>query len=303
MQDAIVARLASSLVTQLTEADGRRAERRGNPALPDLVAQGWSLTERGGSHDAFAQARRAFERALALDPDNVWALVGAANADMVVALNFRPNDRAALLASAEATVAKALSLAPNNATAHLVLGIIQIHTDRADQGVRECERALELNRNLLNAHGHIGFAKIRLGRPEETEAHIEAALALNPDDRYAYLWHLFAGLAKIYLDKDEEALSRLRRSIEANRNNPLSHFLLAAALAHLGRLSEAQSAVKAGLAINPTFTIAAMRSGSTDNRAPNAGGQRVIEGLRKAGVPEGRPIPGAVRATPGPDGR
>jgi tetratricopeptide (TPR) repeat protein len=146
---------------------------------------------------------------------------------------------------------------------------------------------LELNRNLAIAHANIGFGKIQLGRAEEAEPHIEEALRLSPRDVGAYVFFIYAGLAKLHLGCDEEAVAWLRRSIEANRNNPMSHFLLAAALARLGRPSEAKSEVSAGLAINPTFTIARLRAApSTDNPVANAGGERVIDGLRKAGLPE-----------------
>ena len=62
-----------------------------------------------------------------------------------------------------------------------------------------------------------------------------------------------AGMAKHHLGSWEQAVAWFRRSIEANRNYPLAHFRLAAALAQLGRLDEARSAVKAGLALNPTL--------------------------------------------------
>jgi tetratricopeptide (TPR) repeat protein len=94
-------------------------------------------------------------------------------------------------------------------------------------------------------------------------------------------------VAKLYLSKEEEAVAWLRRSIEANTNHASSHFGLAAALARLGRLPEARSEAQAGLAINPTFTISRMRaSGSSDNPTAVAGRERIIDGLRKAGVPE-----------------
>jgi tetratricopeptide (TPR) repeat protein len=206
---------------------------------------------------------------------------------LFVALSFYPDDRAARLAAAEATLTKALSIAPDHALAHLCMGIILIHTHRALEGIRECERALELNQNFALAHAHIGFGKIQLGRAQETEAHIQEALRLSPRDVMAYLFFMFAGLAKFSLGRDEEAVEWLRRSIEANRNNPMSHLVLAGALANLGRLPEARSEVKAGLAVNPTLTLARMRSGaSTDNPEANAGGERLINGLRKAGVPE-----------------
>jgi tetratricopeptide (TPR) repeat protein len=166
-------------------------------------------------------------------------------------------------------------------------GIIRIHTNRVLQGVREFERALALHRNLANAHGQIGAAKILLGRAEDTEAHVQEALRLSPRDTLVYLWCMFAGWAKFYLGKEEEAVAWLRRSIETNRNFPMSHFFLAAALAHLGRLPEAQSEVQAARAMNPAFAIDRLRaSGSSDDPVAVGGRDRLIEGLRKAGVPE-----------------
>ena len=99
---------------------------------------------------------------------------------------------------------------------------------------------------------------------------------------------LIVGLAKIFLGRDEEAVAWLLRSIEANRNHALSHFSLAASRAHLGGMSEARAATKAGLALNPTFTIRRLRAGaSSDNPTYLAQRERVIDGLRKAGLPEG----------------
>jgi len=96
-----------------------------------------------------------------------------------------------------------------------------------------------------------------------------------------------AGIAKLVLCRDEEAISWLRRAIETNRNYPMAHLWLAVALAHLGRLTEAQTAAQAGLALHPSFTIARLRAGaSSDNPIYLAQRARIFEGLRKAGVPE-----------------
>ena len=109
-----------------------------------------------------------------------------------------------------------------------------------------------LDRNLASAHANIGFGKIFIARAEEAEAHIGEALRLSPCDTNAYIWMTFAGIAKFHLGFYEQAVAWFRRSIEANRNYPHAYFQLAAALAQLGRIHEAHSAVKAGLALNPT---------------------------------------------------
>jgi hypothetical protein len=64
---------------------------------------------------------------------------------------------------------------------------------------------------------------------------------------------------------------------------------LAAALAQLDRLDEARSAVKAGLAHNPAFTISRFRASRTawsDDPTYLAQLEPIFDGLRKAGVPE-----------------
>ena len=255
MQDEIVSRLANTLNAQLIAAEARRAEHSLHPNAMDLYFQGMACWNKGLTPEYMTQARGFFERALALDPGNIEALVGAAQVNTAIGANFFTNDRIARFAAAEAASTKALSIAPNHAAAHLVLGIVHIFTNRAAQGIAECERALALDRNLATAHAFIGFAKYALGRAEETEAHIHEALRLSPRDIFAYQWMMFVGIAKLLLGADAEAVAWLRRSIEANRNFPFAHFLLAAALALLGELDEARAAAQAGLALNPGFTI------------------------------------------------
>jgi TolB-like protein/class 3 adenylate cyclase len=287
MQDEIVARLANTLSRQVIAAEARHAERKPNPDSLDLCFQGWARFHKGYASDDLPAARGFFERAIALDPTNVFALVGVAAVDSAVALNFLPSDRTGRLGAAEAALNKALSLAPDSAMVHLLLGVVQMHTNRAAQGVRQCERALELDRNLAGAHAQIGNGKLLLGQAEDTEAHIWEALRLSPRDTRAYLWCLFAGLAKFNLGREEEAVAWLRRSIETNGNFPSSRFLMAATLARLGQLREARSEAQVGLAIVPAFTISRFRADAASDR-PDAVAEleRYIDGLRKAGVLE-----------------
>ena len=79
-----------------------------------------------------------------------------------------------------------------------------------------------------------------------------------------------------------------RRAIELNPNLPLTHFFLAATLAHLGKLEEAQAETQVGLALDPTFTVRRHVLGrESDNPVFVRQIERVTVGLRKAGVPEG----------------
>jgi hypothetical protein len=64
---------------------------------------------------------------------------------------------------------------------------------------------------------------------------------------------------------------------------------MAVALAQLRRLDEARSAVKAGLALNPAFSISRARATWTtvsDDPTYLAQFETILEGMRLAGVPE-----------------
>jgi tetratricopeptide (TPR) repeat protein len=286
MQDEIVSGLANELNAQLIEAEAQRAQRSLHPDAMDSSFQGNSCWNKGMTPERMAQARGSFERALTLDPENIEALVGMAAVDTASAAYLIVNDPNVRLAAAEATLIKALSMSPQYARAHLFLGAVQISTKRAAQGIRECERALALDRNLADAHGFIGWAKVLIGQSEEAEAHILEAFRLSPRDTGAFRWMHWVGLAQLHLGADAEAVPWLRRCLEANRNYPIAHFLLAAALALLGSLEEARDAVRAGLALHPTFTLRRTRGRMSDDPTFRAGSKRIREGMRMAGVPE-----------------
>ncbi|MGB7973304.1 MAG: adenylate/guanylate cyclase domain-containing protein [Roseiarcus sp.] len=289
MQDDIVARLANMLNVQLAAAEARRAERAPTPDSMDLYFQGLACLNRGPSPDNVAQARSFFDRALAADPDNVDALIGSARADVREGANFFVTDPMAAFAAAEAKLTKALSSVPDHARGHRLLGYVEILTKRAVQGIAECERALELDRNLASAHAFIGLGKTFIGRAEETEAHISEALRLSPRDPNAHTWKGFAGIAQNQLGGWDQAVAWFRRAIEANRNYPHPYFVLGVALAQLGRMDEAHSAVKAGLALNPSFTVARARviwTAMSHDPTYLTTLEPILDGLRKAGVPE-----------------
>ena len=287
LQDEIVAHAANALNTRLVDAEARRAEKIPDPNSMDLYFRGMALVNKGFAATNMSAARDFFDRALAIDPDNVDALVGSAIVNTFFGATFPEDDGAKRLVAAETALAKALSLAPEHPMAHLCMGDVYNSTNRAEQAIGEFERALVLDRNFAAAHAHIALSKFYLGRGEETEVHVHEALRLSPRDAWVFIWLWFAGIAKLSLGRDPEAVAHLRGSIEANRNFARSYFYLAAALAHLGRLEEAREAVRAGLAASPHFTVSVVRAAAfSGNPTYLARRDRIIEGMRKAGVPE-----------------
>jgi TolB-like protein len=286
MQDEIVSHLANALGHELAHAEARRAERAANPDSMDHYFLGRAMAHKGHTAPILDAARLHYDRALELDPDNVDALVAHAWIDLAYVTDWLSEDRRERLLSAEAYVDKALKLTPDSAAAHCALGALRMQDNRAAQGIAACERALAIDRNFAAAHGYIGLAKVYAGRSEETEAHILEALRISPRDSNVGASMFTVGVAKFHLGRNEEALAWLSRSIELDPNSP--RFCLAATLAHLDHIGEAREAARACLEINPSFTIARFRSQTaSDHPVYLAGRERMYEGLRKAGIPEG----------------
>ena len=288
MQDEIVSRLANTLNAQFIEAEARRAESSLHPNSMDFYFQGMAWFNKGQTPEHMAQAAGFFERALALDPKNIEALVGMASVNMTTATTYLTDDRVPRLVAAEMALTKALSLAPHHAGAHVVLGTVKILTNRVAQGVAECEQALVLDRNLAGAHAGIGLAKFFMGRGAETEAHVREAFRLSPRDTSLPV--------DAVCRARQVAARRPRRSDRLvspkYRGQPqfssLSISFLAAALVLLGAVDEARAAAQAGLVLDPGFTIRRFRAGvSSDNPIYLAWRERVYRACTWPVCPRG----------------
>jgi tetratricopeptide (TPR) repeat protein len=280
-----VSRIANALDAELIAAEARKGQR--SAGATDLVFQGTDLVYKIPTPDNLTKARGLFARALTLDPDNAMALVQLAIAGLLESLSSSSGRREAVLGEAEANATRAVMLAPNYALAHLILGNVFLLTNRAMEGIAECEQSLALDRNLADAHASIGAAKMQLGRSEETEAHVLEAFRLSPRDIFAYRWMCTLGVAKLRIGADGDAVVWLRRSVEANRNFPPAHFYLAAALILTGAQEQAEPEVRAGLALDPTLTIGRIVSGlPSSDPTVLAYRERIREAMRLAGIPE-----------------
>jgi hypothetical protein len=101
MQDEIVSRLANTLDAQLIVAEARRAERLQHPDAMDLYFQGMASIFKGLIEEHLTSARDFFERALAIDPRNIDALVGLALVDLTTGGALLTDHRAEFFSAAE----------------------------------------------------------------------------------------------------------------------------------------------------------------------------------------------------------
>ena len=115
-----------------------------------------------------AEARHAYEQALALDP---------ALADAHVNLG-RLFHAAGETAPAEAHYQAAIGHAPDDAIAHFNLGGLLEDTGRAPAAVESYQRALAADPDFADAHYNLGLLLDRLGRRTAAMAHLRTARRL-----------------------------------------------------------------------------------------------------------------------------
>ena len=118
-------------------------------------------------------------RAMALDPESIEAAIDTAHIDFAIGSSSMADDGPAHFRAAEKALNNVLLRVPNHPRAHMLLGAVQIRTNRAAKGIAQCRQALALDRNLADAHGFIGLGMHALGRGEEVEGHTGSQAATD----------------------------------------------------------------------------------------------------------------------------
>ena len=289
LQVEAVSRLANSLGVELVKAEALRAmrERPKNPDAVDLTMRGWTVLNSNPGKAGLQDALSLFERALALDPQNVSAMLGL-NDDLVALLdNSFSDDRAGDIARAEETIDRALTLEPNNSSAHYEKSLFYDATRQWGLAIAEAEKAIADDRNNAGAYALAGFDKIYLGRVEDSFAGVETALRLSPRDPNVTWWQYDICHLHSHLAHWEQAIEWCNKSVASGNQTQWPYSDLAAAHARLGHMKEAKEAAAQVLKFDPDFTIQGWIDHWSDDPTFNAQLQRIVEGARKAGIPEG----------------
>jgi adenylate cyclase len=290
LEDEITGRLARRLDLELIDAETRRAqsERPNNPDAVGLTMRGWSVLNQPFSREQLTRARNLFEKALAIDPEYAKALVGLAWA-LTVEVQYRwTTAPAEQLTRADGIVTRVLSGSSDDAMAHFVKGdILRAQGKDFDAAIREYEAAISINPSLAPAYAALGGAQIRAGRSEEAFAPLQMAVRLSPRDPLLNISYFYICHAYTHLAKDDEAIKWCRRSVAVS---PfwIAYVDLASAYAWTGRIDEAHAAVAQLLKLMPNYTVARWANEKfSDNPVFLAQYRRIVEGLQKAGLPEG----------------
>jgi adenylate cyclase len=292
LQLEVVARLGYSLDTELIKAEALKAERQrpNNPDAVDLTmrAEAALLNYNTANKAAWNDAIAMLERALALDPKYEPALSGLANALQARVSTGWSDDPAGDLERAQKTADAALTLRPHDAWAHMAKAWIFEHKHEYRSAIAEAEAAIGDDPNNANAIAYAGFWKMYLGRSEEGVAAIERALRLSPHDFQEPIWQLHLCYLHNYLAQWDQSIEWCEKALANNvRERESALASLAAAYALAGHDKEAKETAANLRKIDPDITVKkAEGSNASDDPTYRAQSARIVEGLRKAGLPE-----------------
>ena len=290
LQVDFVARLANSLGVEFVKAENVRAmrERPNNPNAVDLLIRGWAAWDKGFTAANVNEAIGDFERALQLDPDYTMAKIALAEGLVERVVGTMGGNKAVDLPRAEALVASALSEQPDSALAHFVKANLAFARRQFNDMLSELDVAIENDRNFAAAYNQRGVAHTLLGRAKEAIPEIETALRLSPRDPARNAWEWNICNAYSLLAEWEKAVEWCQKSIATNSGHWLPYVDLAAANSWLGHDAEARAAVAGLLKLKPGLTMQQVTSIKfSDDPQFQREAQRMFEGLRKAGLPEG----------------
>jgi adenylate cyclase len=234
------------------------------------------------TRDGVAEATRLAHRALELDPRfaPVAALAGHCHALSVIwgyAIDpqFERQEAVRLFRQALSlddgdpeTLARAALISS------FMVGDYESEIEMAD-------RAVALNPNSFFAWHWRGWVYRNAGLPEEALGSFERATRMSPVDPLLHSTFSGIGYAFIELGRFDEAIVAGKKGLRQNASFSPTHRCLASAFAHLGRDAEAHEAAARLLAVDPAFTISAWVARGGQSKA-----KLLIEGLRKAGLPE-----------------
>jgi adenylate cyclase len=293
-QDAIVTRLANTLDFQLLYAEGARLKRTpaANPDAEDLALQCSAGSYKAGGIGKEADAAYALcDQALAIDPNNVRALTELGVKFWLPAVLGLSSDPKGDLERADELESKALALKPDEVLAHSRKGWVLQAQGRNDEAVAEFERALALNPSNPDGDAGLGWTHLRLGEFDQSVEYLDKAIRLSPYDRAVPYWYGAEAQASFGLKRYDQAIEQFRKVIAINPNDiPWAHTMLVAALALTHHDAEAREALQRYLALpstGPLRTIAAWKAhDESQHWLPAVVGERVYDGLRKAGMPE-----------------
>jgi adenylate cyclase len=286
VQDELTREIVSALAIKLRDADRKRlgGEQTCSPEAYDCFLRGRELWYRQ-TKDSNALALEMLSRAVELDPNFAPAHAFLAIAHVRDYLNQWSASPSLSLERGLQSAQRAANANGDDPHALWALGSAYLWLRRYDEAERELEKAISLNANFSWAHVILGLVRHYARKSEQSLECFERAISLDP---YADIYLHFQAQAYFQLGDYEKTIEILKRRITRNPDTDISRALLAASYGQLGRIREARLEWRELLRINPRYSLEHRRRVLPYKDPQDF--ERFVEGLRKAGLPNGEEV-------------
>ncbi|MGD9032635.1 MAG: adenylate/guanylate cyclase domain-containing protein, partial [Desulfobacteraceae bacterium] len=292
VQSEITKEIITALEVKLTMGEQARLFAKGtdNVEAWALGIKAWKIFSKYSKENT-TKARELLERAIKLDPNYPFLWMCLASTHFVDARLAWTKSQAESLKRAMEFTEKTLSLDPENPFAHSVLGNIYLFQRQHEKAIAEGQRAISLDPNFADGYALLAQTMRYSGRFEEALELIKKAIRLSPIHRAFYTLTLAA--AYLSLERYEEAIQVSEQLIERWRRGECpprwGYPRLILAYMGLGRDEEARAKAEELLRIVPTYSLERIPKMSPYKDSAHL--ERILNALRKAGLPETPPLP------------
>jgi DNA-binding winged helix-turn-helix (wHTH) protein/Tfp pilus assembly protein PilF/TolB-like protein len=208
------------------------------------------------SRERFAASQAMLKSALAQDPDNV-DIEAALAADLLRGVQTKwyvGQEAEAAEHKAQSLIERALAAHPRYLPALEDYCRFMTATDRFVEALVACANALTVDPWDGLVRFNLGMAQDELGRFPDALATFEEADRYDTPQVSRWTWLLGAGLTLLLMERDQEALPWLQRSLAITPGTGRTQMLLAVAYQRLGRTDEARAEMAKVLELRPGST-------------------------------------------------
>jgi TolB-like protein/Flp pilus assembly protein TadD len=283
LQDEIAISIAAAVIPEVNTAEQRSAMRK-HPQNLDA----WSSCHKAFWHlytfelPQLELAQSLFEKAIEHDPSYSQPYAGLAYSQMMTL--WYDSSKKDLLETANQNARRAIYLDNRDSYAHFALGRILSMQHEFEEATMELKTAIELNPSFGRAYFGLASVAVYAGNYAQALEPIDTAIRLSPADPHLWTFYNIKSRARVGLGKYEEAEYWARKAVRLPSATFWSDLALVSTLGYLGRENEARLAIQDLYRKKPGYSLE--QYARDDFVLTPAAHQVVVEGLRKAGLPE-----------------
>jgi adenylate cyclase len=289
IQDEITQTVVGAIEPEIGRAERDRAKSKPAANLDawDLYHRGLSQIWEQGEHGQSGNLEKAldnFNKCIEMDPQFARAYVGVAHCKFMLVILGQTERRAEVLDEGFTAARRAIELDRHDPFANAQLAALHLANHEPEEAIRGCKTAIALNPSYAHAYHWLGMSEISSGNALEGVQHGETSVQLAPRDTLVGPAMAWIAIGNLCLGEYEKTVDWARKALQLPSTQYRANAAIVSSYGHLGNQTEANRAHEQLLRRKSDFTIE-----FAEKAFPVVYPEYVavfIDGLRKAGVPE-----------------